>query len=142
VTSPVRREVIVSTAPERAFELFTTRIGAWWPLEGYSVFRDGTVAFEGDLLVERSGDRESVWAEVLEWAPPESLPMTWHPGYGADKGTEVRVTFTAHGEGTLVSLVHTGWERMDNPDDAASQYGAGWPEVLASYSALVVEESS
>ena len=63
----VHRQVEVGVGPRRAFELFTDRIGAWWPLDTHSVFDDGTVAFEGGVLVERRGDESAVWGEVLEW---------------------------------------------------------------------------
>jgi uncharacterized protein YndB with AHSA1/START domain len=142
MTSPVRREVMVNASPARAFELFIGRINAWWPLEGFGVFNDGTVSFEGGRLVERSGDQESVWGEVLEWSPPEKLAITWHPGYEAEKGTHIRVTFTPRGSETLVSLVHTGWERMDDPTGAASEYAEGWPTVLARFAELVDEVSA
>ena len=52
----LRREILVAATPHRTFELFTGHIGSWWPLATYSVFGDGTVAFEGSELVERSGD--------------------------------------------------------------------------------------
>ena len=30
---PVRKEVVVATAPERAFKVFTDGIDRWWPRE-------------------------------------------------------------------------------------------------------------
>jgi uncharacterized protein YndB with AHSA1/START domain len=139
MTAPIRREIVVNAAPDRAFDLFTGRIGAWWPLDRFGVFNDGTVAFEGELLVERSGNRETIWGEVLEWNPPGGLAITWHPGYGSENATEIRVTFTAREDQTLVTLVHTGWERMTDPDAAAAEYGNGWPGVLERYRELVDE---
>ena len=64
MTAPVRREALVNAAPQRTFDLFVGHINAWWPLERFGVFGDGTVHFERDLLVERSGERESVWGEA------------------------------------------------------------------------------
>ena len=70
---PVRRQVVVGAPPERAFALFTERIGAWWPMADHSVFGDaGAVAFEGRELVERAGDRVAVWGEVLPGSRPAS----------------------------------------------------------------------
>ena len=136
---PVRREVLVAAAPERAFDLFTGRIGAWWPLERFSVFEhDNDVLFEDGHIVERATDgRESVWGTVTEWEPPLALAFTWHPGYGEEHATDVRVTFEASGPETLVTLVHTGWERMEDPFARAEEYEQGWPGVLASFAALV-----
>jgi uncharacterized protein YndB with AHSA1/START domain len=137
--APVRREVVVEAAPDRAFELFTGSIGVWWPLARFSVFeQDNAVVLEGGRIVERATDgRESVWGDVTEWDPPSALAFTWHPGYDAEHGTDVRVTFTASGDQTLVSLVHTGWERMDDPFARAAEYENGWPAVLAGFAALV-----
>jgi Activator of Hsp90 ATPase homolog 1-like protein len=137
MTAPVRREVIVNAVPERAFELFTGHIGAWWPLDKFGVFNDGTVAFEDGRIIERSNDRESVWGDVTAWEPPDALGFTWHPGYGVEQATAIRVTFTAAEDKTLVTLVHTGWERMTNPDASAEEYTNGWPRVLAGFAALV-----
>lgn len=32
-TTDVRREVTVAGTPQRAFDLFTKRIGEWWPAD-------------------------------------------------------------------------------------------------------------
>ncbi len=144
VPAPVRREVLVTAAPERAFELFTGRIGAWWPLARFSVFeQDNDVVFEDGHIIERATDgRESVWGTVTEWDPPAALGFTWHPGYGEEHATDVRFTFEASEPGsssaqTRVTVVHTGWERMTDPFARAAEYENGWPGVLASFAALV-----
>jgi len=116
---PVRRQVVVGAPPERTFALFTERIGEWWPMAEHSVFGDGaTVAFEGRGLVERDGDRVTVWAEVTVWEPPNALELDWHPGRAGETATRVRVTFEADDERTVVTLEHDGWERLADPDAA------------------------
>ena len=137
MTAPVRREVLVNAAPDRAFDLFVGRIGDWWPLARFSVFGDGTVNFERDVIVERKGDEQSVWGTVTAWSPPSEIGFTWHPGYGEEHATDVLVTFEAQGDHTLVTLVHTGWERMTDPDASAEEYRNGWPGVLGGYADLV-----
>lgn len=137
MTAPVRREVLVNASPDRAFELFTGRIGDWWPLARFSVFGSGSVAFEGDRIVERLDEQESVWGEVTAWTPPGEVAFTWHPGYGSERATHVRVTFEAQDDRTLVTLAHSGWERMTDPDASADEYRNGWPGVLSSFQALV-----
>lgn len=70
---------------------------------------------------------------------PGALVLTWHPGYGVESATDITVTFTTEGEQTLVTLVHSGWERMFDPDSAAEEYGNGWPGGLARFAELVDE---
>jgi hypothetical protein len=50
--------------------------------------------------------------------------------------TLLRVTFTAAGKQTLVSLTHSGWEIFDDPAGARSGYDQGWVEVLGRYAEL------
>jgi uncharacterized protein YndB with AHSA1/START domain/uncharacterized protein YciI len=138
MTAPIRREVIVNATPERAFRLFTDEIGEWWPARAHSVY-EGSVAFEGDHLVERTADDETTWADVVEWNPPLSLTMTWHPGSDPATATLVRVDFSAQDDGTLVVLTHSGWERRTDGDDAARDYGEGWIDVLGRFAALAQE---
>ena len=113
-TEPVIKEIHVAAAPETAFAVFVERIGEWWPLERFSVYGgDANVAFEGDKIVERLAEQETVWGEVLAFEVGVRLRFTWHPGRPAeDEPTEVEVTFASDGDGTLMTLAHTGWERL------------------------------
>lgn len=136
---PIRREITVNAPVETAFALFTAHIGRWWPLATHSVNgAEGLVAFEGDRLVERWGTEHSVWAEVVAWEPPTGLRLNWHPGSSPDTATDVEVTFTDHVDGTLVTLVHSGWERTKAPAQMAEGYGEGWVSVLGEYGASIV----
>jgi uncharacterized protein YndB with AHSA1/START domain len=93
-----------------------------------------TVVFENDRIVERAPDgRESVWGEVLDYEVAGRLRFTWHPGRD-DEPTEVEVTFAADGNGTLVTLVHSGWEALSEERRAGRvDYDNGWPGVLELY---------
>jgi len=138
-TEAITKEIHVDATPETAFKVFTERIGEWWPLEQFSVFQgETTVAFEGDRIVERLGDQESVWGTVLAYEIAGRVRFTWHPGRpGDDEPTEVEVTFTADGDGTLVTLVHGGWDQLSEEKRAGRvDYDNGWPLVLGRYAAL------
>jgi uncharacterized protein YciI len=131
---PVRREVRVECDPATAFELFTAHIGSWWPLGTHSVHgARASVAFEEDRLVERIGSDSAVWGTVLAWDRPRGFRMTWHPGHGPERPTEVAVSFAEDGAGTMVTLVHTGWERLANGVEAREEYDHGWPDVLEEF---------
>lgn len=132
--APIRREVLVDAPPDVAFALFTAHIGSWWPMGAYSVY-EGSVAFEGSRLVERSGAQMSVWAEVTEWSPPTRLALDWHPGHPDGPATTVELTFEPAGAATLVRLVHSGWEALAQPAAAREEYTNGWPGVLGRFAA-------
>jgi uncharacterized protein YndB with AHSA1/START domain/uncharacterized protein YciI len=132
---PVRREVLVQASTDKAFEIFTARIGDWWPVVAHSVHGEGgTVAFEDGRLVERAaGGEVCLWGTVTRWEPPALVAFSWHPGEPDGPQTHVTVSFTASGEQTLVRLEHSGWEVLADPAATRAVYDEGWPEVLAAY---------
>ena len=150
-TEAITKDIHVDATPETAFAVFTERIGEWWPLERYSIFgAEATVAFEDDRIVERSPSGETrIWGEVLEVEAAARVRyaltaeetgtarvrFTWHPGRPDDEEpTEVELTFVADGDGTLVTLVHSGWERVSEERRAGrADYENGWPGVLELY---------
>jgi len=140
--TPVVKTVLVAASPDYAFEVFTTRLGDWWPLARYSV--DGPKAKgvvldcrHGGEVVETTGDgSREVWGTVLEWAPPDRLVLTWHPGQPADEATRVEVAFVAEGTSTRVTLTHTGWEGRGAGAAARASYDSGWVAVLERFVAL------
>jgi hypothetical protein len=68
--------------------------------------------------------------------------MTWHPGYAAERASEVEVEFTAAADGhTVVTLTHRDWSRFPDPAAARDNYGVGWPVVLAAYAAMLPSAS-
>ena len=55
--TPLHRQIVVAATAGRAFAVFTTEIGLWWPLERFSVGGAGSsVEFKnGRLVDQRSG---------------------------------------------------------------------------------------
>lgn len=140
--APVVREVVVGLDPARAWSLFAERPGEWWPVATHSIGGSTKVAAldvegrPGGQIVERWHDGSSrPWATLTAWEPPSRLVMDWHVAGPDVPATEVEVTFSPTAEGgTLVTLVHRGWERL-GPQGAAqrSGYDTGWVTVLAPY---------
>ncbi len=135
---PLEKSIIVPCAPARAFQAFTAEIGQWWPLSTHSVAQDKARAVTieprvGGRVFETDADGgRSDWGEVLEWAPPHRLVMTWHPGRAAANGEAFEVSFSAEGGGTRVTLVHRGWDsRGTDAAKARDAYDSGWDSVLA-----------
>ena len=141
---PLRREILVDADRALAFDVFTQRIGAWWPLGEHSVHgAGGTVVFDrpgvgGRIVESMAGADDAVWGSVTRWAPDEMLAFTWHPGQGPERASRVTVTFEDQDGKTLVRLEHSGWEVFGEQAQAArDEYGHGWPVVLDQYAAAV-----
>jgi uncharacterized protein YndB with AHSA1/START domain/uncharacterized protein YciI len=133
---PLRRQIVVPAGPQTAFDVFTEKIGDWWPVHRHSVYgARASAAFRDGRLVETGPDGdESVWGQVLDWEPPHRLRLTWHPGHAAERASEVEVTFVPVADAlTLVTVEHRNWEHVGDPAAARKEYGNGWPAVLASY---------
>lgn len=137
---PLRKQLKVSLPVKEAFELFTTGMGKWWPLLTHSVgeeqaetcFLEGWV---GGRIVEVLKDgRQSEWGRVLVWEPFHKLSFHWYPGRGPDTAQEVTVTFSEIPGGSMVELVHTGWETLGPLAQVRRDgYDTGWDFVLAKY---------
>jgi uncharacterized protein YndB with AHSA1/START domain len=140
-TETIHKEIHVDASPETAFRVFVDELATWWPLHKYGLFPDenSTVVVEqeiGGRVIERAQDgREGVWGEVLEYEVSSRFRCTWHPGWAVDaEPTEVEVTFTADADGTLVTLEHSGWERLRDEDrQRRAGYDRGWDEVLGAF---------
>ena len=133
---PIVKRVRVDLPVDGAFSLFTDQIGAWWPLATHSVGgAESTVAFADGQIVESMPDgRQCIWGTVLRWQPPNHLSFTWHPGQDPEPHTLVDVDFVAEGARCLVTLTHSGWERIELHDLAGLDgYLQGWDLVLDRY---------
>lgn len=137
---PIRKVVTVPVSPPRAFELFTARIGEWWPLATHSVGQGqatGVVfgAAVGGQIVESLADgTKSVWGTITGWDPPHRVAYTWHAGTPAAEATSVEVTFTAGEDGqTVVELVHSGWDSRPDGSAARAGYENGWDQVVGCF---------
>jgi uncharacterized protein YndB with AHSA1/START domain len=138
---PIHQTVTVQCGLDRAFDVFTTRMGDWWPVRGHSMGEDQieSIVIEGRVggrIWERwRNGEEASWGEVTVWDPPRRLALAWMPNPSAPAPTEVDVLFEPlSDESTRVRLTHSGWERFgDDGPDKRGQYAGGWPEVLAAF---------
>ena len=136
-TLAVRKVVRVELPLERAFELFTARVGSWWPTPTHSIHQADVAeivweAREGGRLYEVStSGEEGDWADVVAWEPPTRVVLGWRVNPGRPR-TEVEITFTPEGDGTRVELEHRGWP-PGAADDGYDGYDKGWDFVLGHY---------
>jgi uncharacterized protein YndB with AHSA1/START domain len=136
---PLEIGFTVVCPPEHAFETWARRTSLWWP-HGHSVSGAPglAVTFEprpGGRIFERTpSGEEHDWGEVLVWEPPSRLVYLWHLRFDRSDATEVEVTFTEIPEGTAVSIVHRGWERLGAVGAERRERNLkGWAGVLEHY---------
>jgi uncharacterized protein YndB with AHSA1/START domain len=135
-------EVTVEASPQEAFRIFTDEIGIWWrrntpywndSQRGLSVRIEPGV---GGRFVEIYDLDEGTGFEVgrvTAWEPGSRLALTWTQiGWPKDVATDIEITFEPRGDGTLVRLKQSGFERI-GPDAERFRegYAGGWSEVLA-----------
>jgi uncharacterized protein YndB with AHSA1/START domain len=142
---PLRLSFPIDCSAEHAFEVWTTRLGTWWP-KGHSASGDPatTVVLEpgvGGRIYERTRDGVEIdWGEITEWEPPRRLGYLWHITRSRDEATDVELTFVDVGDGTTrLDIVQTGWERL-GADGAAFRDAntGGWQALLPSFAAAAV----
>lgn len=112
----VRKDVFVQSTPERAFDVFTKQMGAWWPLATHHIGaadpKNAVIEpFVGGRWFEQGVDgSECDWGRVLAWDPPGRLVLAWELTaewkHDASLRTEVEIRFTAEGAGTRVDVEH------------------------------------
>jgi hypothetical protein len=143
----VRKEFVVDVDHRRAFEVFTTEFGQWWPLLSHHIGRASPETaiiepFVNGRWFERAMDgSECDWGRVLVWDPPHRLILTWcidsRWQFDGSLATEVLVHFIAEAaERTRVVLEHRHLDRYGA--DAEKMRGifdsdGGWAGILQRY---------
>jgi uncharacterized protein YndB with AHSA1/START domain len=144
VIEPIEVSFTLACSPAHAFDVWTARPTTWWPID-HTVSAEGglTITFEprrGGRIFERAPDgTEHEWGEIVAWEPPSRLAYLWHIRRDRRDATDVEITFSPHADGTLVRIVHSGWERLGDvgPGWRMRNIG-GWEGVLPSYRAACV----
>lgn len=140
--SPIVKSIDLATSPEHAFEVFVQRTRDWWPMHSHSRARAAANERTVDITIEpRVGGRfyETLedgrvleWGDVLAFAPPSHLTLSWRLGRPAELATTVHVQFEPTSSGCRVTLTHSDWERMiDAGGDVRGGYDVGWDDVFA-----------
>ena len=135
--APVRKSIVVRRPPQEAFEIFTGRIGSWWPLSKFSIFQAEAVTCGIEPRVggkveevSKSGERGH-WGTIRDWDPPRRFVMSWHPGSDPETATELELRFIEVPEGTRVELEHRDWIKLGaRAEETRGGYDQGWAEVF------------
>lgn len=136
---PLVVEVEVEVSQEHAFDVWTTRLGAWWP-RSHTMSDPADVIvepFEGGRIFERAADgSELEWGEIVAWEPPHQLRCLWHLFFDRSEATDLEVTFTATEIGTKVTIRQSGWERLgDSGPPRRTRTQAAWSAILSDFAA-------
>lgn len=135
----VELSVVVKAPLEEAFELFTSRMGEWWPLDvaSYGGDRARQIFLEprvGGRFFERFTDGDELQVgSVIACQPPRLISFTWVTADWLGE-TVVDVRFSPEAAGTRVDLSHHGFERIGPVGpDVAAKFRNGWPRVLRAF---------
>jgi hypothetical protein len=77
----------------------------------------------------------------VEWAPPRRLAYLWHLRQDRADATRVEISFAPAAEGTEVTIVHSGWERLGaRGEDLRERNVRGWGGLVPHFEAFVRNE--
>lgn len=126
----------------RAFQLFTSRAGEWWPPR---LRHTGDVAstigmLETGRFFERAGNGHEVELGVVRvWEPPHRLVFDWYPGTDAEHPTRVEIHFLPESaSATRIEVRHDATPASEALfPTRAPRYDAAWSLVLEALGATV-----
>jgi uncharacterized protein YndB with AHSA1/START domain len=140
--APVRKSIRVNASQARAFEVFTSGLGRWWPLD-HGI---GKTPRKAAVMETRLGGRwyelaedgtETPVGKIIVWEPPQRFVMTWdiNSQWKPDTAvsSEVEVKFTAEGaNATRVDLEHRKFEQLgaEPGEKMRKDVNGGWPGLL------------
>jgi uncharacterized protein YndB with AHSA1/START domain len=140
--APVSKSIRVKAAPARAFEVFTSGLGRWWPRDkGIGKLPMKTAVMEtrlGGRWYELSEDgSEATVGKIIVWDPPRRFVMTWdiNSQWKPDTAvsSEVEVRFIPDGaDATRVELEHRKFEQMgiEAGESMRKDVDGGWPGMI------------
>jgi len=147
--APVRKSIRVNATPARAFDVFTSGLGRWWPLN-HGI---GKQPRRGVVMEARLGGRwyelaedgtETNVGKIILWEPPQRFVMTWdiNSQWKPDTtiGSEIEVRFVAEGaNATRVELEHRKFEQLGAEGGAKMRkdVDGGWPGLLEVFKAHI-----
>ena len=140
--APVRKSIRVNANQARAFDVFTSGLGRWWPRD-HGI---GKLPLQAAVMETRLGGRwyelaqdgtETNVGKIIVWEPPKRFVMTWdiNSRWKPDTtvSSEVEVRFIADGaNATRVELEHRKFEQMgaEAGESMRKDVDGGWPRLL------------
>ncbi|HET9103873.1 MAG TPA: SRPBCC family protein [Solirubrobacteraceae bacterium] len=150
VAAPVQASIVVQAPIERAFAVFTTGIGSWWPEKNHILQAElAEMVFEprvgGHIYDVGTDGSESHWARILAYEPPERVVFSWDISTDwqlepdPSRTSEIEVRFIAESpQRTRVELEHRGIERHGPGwEGMRAAVGSGWNGGLEAFAARI-----
>ena len=131
------KSLFLPLAPAAAFDLFTTRINAWWPPDRRHTRDPLSEIFllqDGRFFERTSEGRDVELGFVRSWQKPKLILLDFFIATSLEEPTEVEITFIAEQQGTRLTVTH-----RPKPESAhlwaerAPRYEASWGIVLAAF---------
>jgi uncharacterized protein YndB with AHSA1/START domain len=154
-TTAVTTSIVVDTAVDKAFAVFTEDMASWWPQDHHIIEAPlSHMVFEarvgGDIYDVGTDGSECRWARVLAYEPPSRIVFTWNittqwkAETDMSRVSEVEVRFIPEGTArTRVELEHRhldrhgeGWEGMRDAVGSAE----GWNAELRHFASRLEQE--
>jgi uncharacterized protein YndB with AHSA1/START domain len=150
----VRKQIVVEAPQDKAFAVFTERLGDFKPPEhNLLAVPIAQTVFEprvGGHIYDRGVDgTECRWARVLAFEPPRRVVFSWDIGptwqleTEPENASEVEVRFIAETtDRTRVELEHRRIDRHGPGWEAVAEgvgHDQGWPLYLERYAALFTQ---
>jgi uncharacterized protein YndB with AHSA1/START domain len=146
----VRKSLTVDAPQSVAWRVFTTQMGAWWPLAHYKIGKAEAVdavmePHVGGRWYERGADGSTCdWGSVLTWEPYSKLVLSWDITadwqYDPELKTEIEVRFVVAGDNrTRVELEHRRLDRYGERREEMRRIfdsEGDWGRLLAAFAQL------
>ena len=114
----IRKSVSLKASPSRVWRALTDQeeFGAWFGVKLHGPFVEGRTT-TGELSF--CGNNLTMSVAVKEMAPEKSFSFSWHPyavdpdtDYAQEEPTLVTFTLQPDGEGTLLTVTESGFDKV------------------------------
>jgi uncharacterized protein YndB with AHSA1/START domain len=134
----IEREISIDAPVDRVWAVLTEPelLSSWFSMGGPASID----LRPGGIMRLDHGQYGVFLTRIVEVDRPRYLAYRWASAYPEQEATDdnstlVEFTLTPAGDGTLLRLVESGFERLDIPADKAAtashaSHSQGWPEVL------------
>jgi uncharacterized protein YndB with AHSA1/START domain len=141
-TLDIKQELVLKASRNQVWQALTTPEG-WtgWFSEGV----EGNFQV-GEVLTLKFGEDTLCYGKVVEREENSSFAYKWHPGedcpmdkYPESEMTTVRFTLADHPEGTLLTMIESGFERIpeERRANCVKMNTKGWAWELEEFQAFV-----